>query len=80
MLTLYPGQSLVFHIGNDGSGTHYGFSHDLDTEISNHPICIRRIKVEESVTAFNEYFNYYKSIYLPFPFWIIKKIIRGVRG
>jgi putative methyltransferase (TIGR04325 family) len=50
-LTLYPGRSLVHNIGNDSSGTHCGNSTALDTELSETPICIDDIVVEESEVA-----------------------------
>jgi len=48
MLTLYPGRSLVFHSGNDGSGTNFGTSAFLDVELSEIPVEVRTIKVEEN--------------------------------
>lgn len=50
-LTLYPGRSLVHNIGNDSSGTHCGNSTALDTELSDAPISVDDIVVEESEEA-----------------------------
>ena len=50
MLTLYPGRSLVRNIGNDGSGTHHagGGKDAFSTALSDTPVAINRIPVEES--------------------------------
>lgn len=48
MLTLYPGRSLVYHNGSDGSGTNVGFTTFFDVELSNTPIQIGKIQIEEN--------------------------------
>lgn len=75
-LTLYPGKSLVFHNGGDGSGTNCGFLRELDVEISRQPIEVRRIPVEESEMAFAEYVKYFKTTNPPFIFGLVKRLIR----
>lgn len=47
LLTLYPGSSLISHIGNDGSGTNFGESDILDVKISEKPVVIESDLVEE---------------------------------
>lgn len=51
MLTLYPGRSLVYHNGNDGSGTNFGTSTVLDVKLAATPIKVNNIKTEETVAA-----------------------------
>jgi hypothetical protein len=63
-LTLYPGRSLVFHIGNDGSGTNTGSSSEFDVELTKKPIPVDFIDVAVSEVgreAFKDYFRYSKS-------------------
>ena len=47
MLTLHPGKSFVRHIGNDGSGTNFGSSDMLDTELVVEPIQMQRVAITE---------------------------------
>ncbi|HMH32286.1 MAG TPA: glycosyltransferase family A protein [Puia sp.] len=49
--TLYPGTSLVHHIGGDGSGTHSGFGDILDVVLSESRIIVSRIEVKEDEQA-----------------------------
>jgi len=48
MLTLYPGRSLIYHNGNDGSGTNFGISDFIDVKISETPIEMRDIGLLEN--------------------------------
>lgn len=61
-LTLYPGKSLVFHMGNDGTGTHEGSSSYLDVEISNEPVPLEKIKLEVNTQAREAFKDFFKSI------------------
>jgi len=64
-LTLYPGKSLVFHTGADGSGTHCGQDGEDeigDSGISNEPVRIKIIPIEEDSTAREEIKEYFRSI------------------
>lgn len=82
-LTLYPGKSLVFHLGNDGTGTHEGTSSHLDVEISEGPVLLKRIKIEvnkQSREAFKEYFRSVKGNLLRRGIRKIKKIITNARS
>jgi hypothetical protein len=47
MLTLYPGRNLLENIGLDGTGTHCKSSFDLGQTISDQPIFVADIEVEE---------------------------------
>ena len=61
-LTLYPGKSLVWNSGLDGSGTHSG---DLDLHekrVSDLPIDVRAIPLEESAAARRAFGQYLKSL------------------
>jgi len=51
MLTLYPGQSLVRNIGNDGSGTHGANEKCYDVRLAERPIAVNAIPVCESDIA-----------------------------
>lgn len=46
-LTLYPGRSLVQNIGLDGSGTHGGKVNSFATVLSDRPVTVTAITVEE---------------------------------
>jgi hypothetical protein len=63
-LTLYPGSSLVQHIGNDGTGTHCGKSDFLNCDMANTPVSVERIGCEENVFARKESEKFFKSIKL----------------
>lgn len=59
MYTLYPSRSLATNIGADGSGSHGGFSSAFDVEVSDDPVPVIRIPIEESAlgrAAFIEFF------------------------
>jgi hypothetical protein len=51
MLTLYPARSLVYHNGNDGSGTNFGISSILDVKLTEIPIKVGEINIAENVSA-----------------------------
>ena len=61
-LTLYPGKSLIRHIGNDGTGTNFGTGNYLGTDISEIPINIQHASIEEDEAALKEIEEYLKSI------------------
>lgn len=50
-LTLYPGRSLVVNIGNDSSGTHCGTTDTYDVALSERPIRVGGVAVEETAAA-----------------------------
>jgi hypothetical protein len=56
--TLYPGRSLIFHNGSDGSGTNCGVSDEFKTSLSTIPIHINLIDIKESPTARKTYIHY----------------------
>ncbi len=47
MLSLCPCESLVYHNGNDGSGTNFDVSKLLDVNLCTHEIAVRKIPVKE---------------------------------
>ena len=51
MLTLYPGRSLIYNIGNDSSGTHGNTTDIYGSEVSNVPIKIEKIDIAESAAV-----------------------------
>jgi hypothetical protein len=66
-LTLHPTEPLIVHIGNDGSGTHYGNRNGVDDfmgeRISNRPIEVGGIAVEHNVRAaklYEQHFRHFK--------------------
>jgi Glycosyl transferase family 2 len=62
-LTLYPGESLVSNIGNDGSGSHMENSNFFDAIIRKVPVKIGELAIEESVFARNAFANYFLGLH-----------------
>ena len=60
-LTLYPGRSLVHNIGNDNSGTHCGTTTALDAELSDRPIDLNGLGIEEYAEAKRAIEDYFRS-------------------
>jgi hypothetical protein len=61
-LSLYPGHSLVYNTGNDGSGTHYsGSFSNLCADLSPAKIQLQRLPIEESTLARGVFERYLKS-------------------
>ena len=63
--TLYPGKSLVYHAGGDGSGTNTGYDSQLDVSLSKEPIKLNKINVEQNISAYNSFVKFYKTISHP---------------
>lgn len=61
-LTLYPGQSLVFHIGYDGSGTNCGVDNCLDVALCERQLLIGTAEVAENMTAVEQFRHFFISI------------------
>lgn len=64
-LTLYPGRSLVHHIGSDGSGTNFGCDATLDTELSASPIDLRDIQVRHCEVSEKVFESFFRRIRTP---------------
>ncbi|MCX6715601.1 MAG: glycosyltransferase [Candidatus Taylorbacteria bacterium] len=62
MLTLYPGRSLVNNIGRDGSGTHAGDTGAFNTVMTERPIEVRPIPIEEDAAARKIIIGYMRSL------------------
>lgn len=60
--TLFSRHSLVYDIGNDGSGTNFSKSDILDVEISNKPISIFEENIEEFREVRGQVESYLKYI------------------
>jgi Glycosyl transferase family 2. len=65
LLTLYPGVSLVQHIGNDGTGTNFGVSDFLDVELTQAPLQVTAIEPIENVEARRVVVGYLRTIKIP---------------
>lgn len=61
-LSLYPGKSLIQHIGNDESGVNFGVLKILDVDLTDQHISIEKIAVEEEHAAMKQIGKYFKSI------------------
>lgn len=62
-LILYPGRSLVYHNGNDGSGTNFRNSKELDVELSQRPIKVVKIPLKENQNVFKAIKEYFIENY-----------------
>jgi hypothetical protein len=60
-LTLHPREPLVVHIGNDGTGTHYGVDDFMGDQISMVPISVNPIAVEHDRLIYAKYVEYFKT-------------------
>ncbi|MFA5385922.1 MAG: glycosyltransferase [Eubacteriales bacterium] len=64
-LTLYPGISLVEHIGNDGTGTNFATGDFLDVKLASKPIDIGCIEIKENPVVKKIIEDYLRSIKTP---------------
>jgi hypothetical protein len=79
--TLYPGKSLVFHSGNDGSGTNVGVDSLLDVELSHEAVPVRAMEVRQDETAFQAFAKVYRKVaHPPLLFRIKRKIHKILSG
>ena len=65
-LTLYPGVSLIQHIGNDGTGTNFGKSDFLDVELAKGPLTVTAIELAENQEVRRIIGEYLHAIKTPF--------------
>ena len=63
-LSLYPGRSLIFHNGSDGSGTNYGGDSALDVELSDRPILLNPLAFHEDSKAKQAFIHYFRDTVL----------------
>ena len=61
-LTLYPGRSLVCQIGMDGSGTHCNANEMFDVHLSNSPIVLSKMDIQESKQGRNAFIYYFRYV------------------
>lgn len=61
-LTLYPGRSLVNQIGMDGSGTHCSTNEMFDVPLTNSPIVLSNIDIQESKQGRDAFIYYFRYI------------------
>ncbi|KKR21170.1 MAG: hypothetical protein UT48_C0012G0029 [Parcubacteria group bacterium GW2011_GWE2_39_37] len=80
-LTLYPGRSLVSNIGFDDSGTHTGSNKFFQVNISDRPVTIGNIPIEENRKALEAIIKYFKSpkLFLFVKYLRIKNMIKIAR-
>ena len=76
--TLYPGKSLVYHAGGDGSGTNTGYDTQLDVSLSKGPIKLNKINVEQNIFAYNSFVKFYKTISHPSILYRLKRKIKTI--
>jgi len=86
-LTLYPGVSLVQHIGNDGTGTNFGALDFLDVELAKEPLSVTAIELAENPEARRIVADYLRSIKTQFVKAVInrgkkylRRLLRGECG
>lgn len=77
MLTLYPGRSLVHHMGADGAGTNTKKTRKLDVSISTEPVKVGNIEERQSPEAWEAIGKFYLSFKAYNPF---KRLKFGLRS
>ncbi len=83
MLTLHPGRSLVRNVGFDGSGTHCDTDTSYDIKITDHPILLEKLNIEENKDVRKRIEGFYKALrpnfvkrYMNLIKRLIRKLIR----
>ena len=74
--TLYPGRSLIFHSGGDGTGTNTGFDNHLDVSLSRSPIEIHPIKVEQNEQAYAAFVQFFSNMLKPSIFYRVRRRLK----
>lgn len=78
-LTLYPGRSLVLNIGNDSTGTHCSTTSVFMGEISDTPVKVELIPVEESLFVRQQISKFLQVAWPWMPIRIMRKLIEVTR-
>lgn len=65
LYTLYPGKSLVYHNGGDGTGTNAGQDMLLDVQLSDRPIKLKAIPVRQHEEAYAAFCEFLKKLNNP---------------
>ena len=73
LYTLYPGRSLVFHAGGDGSGSNTGYDYMLDVTLSNNPINMKAIPVEQNELAYKAFSKFLHKMNDPSAIYRVKR-------
>lgn len=76
--TLWPGRSLIYHAGGDGTGTNTGFDSLLDVTLSVRPIEVVRINIEQNISAYNSFVSFYKKLSHPPIFYRLKRKLKKI--
>ncbi|MGZ5133820.1 MAG: sugar transferase [Flavitalea sp.] len=76
--TLYPGRSLIFHSGGDGTGTNTGFDNHLDVNLSTSPIEIHPIKVEQNAEAYHSFVQFFANILRPSILYRVRRRLKKI--
>jgi hypothetical protein len=79
LYTLYPGRSLVFHSGGDGSGTNTGYDDFLNVRLSRQPVKVLPGMVQQNVVAYLAYANFHRKISNPSLLYRIKRVLKKAR-
>lgn len=80
-LILYPGRSLCAQTGIDGSGTHAGSDDNMQVQMTESPINIPSVIIEENKNAYNVYARFYRSQWnFHTPYNIFKYFVRRLIG
>jgi hypothetical protein len=78
--TLYPGRSLVFHSGGDGTGTNTGFDNMLDVELSAEAIKVARIEIAQNEDIYLAFSRVLRELHRPGILYRIKRKFKMVKG
>ncbi|MHA4847421.1 glycosyltransferase family protein [Flavitalea antarctica] len=76
--TLYPGKSLVYHAGGDGTGTNTGFNSLLDVELSKDRITVERKEVKQDEQAYVEFKKFHKLTTSPGLMYRIRRKLQAM--
>ena len=78
--TLYPGRSLVYHAGGDGSGTNTGFDNLLDVNLTEKPVNVKRSTVQQNAQAYKVFREFYRKLSKPSLIYRLKRKIKKILG
>jgi len=79
LYTLYPARSLVFHSGGDGTGINAGYDNLLDVTLSDLPIEMKKITVEQDDWAYNAYVEFHKKFTNPPLSYRIRRAMKKIK-
>jgi hypothetical protein len=79
-LTLYPGRSLVHNSGFDSTGRHCETKTDYDQQVSDDPIPVTRIALQESSTAWAAIEEFFKALRPPLHRRVLSQLVRALFG